>query len=163
MLSLASANSVRQKMESDKHAATCAILSTVLTIRKRRRRRKDREVLVWMHDWLKKRSSFGANNCLISEFRASDHSQFNNFMRMNAETFDALHNLIAPIITKKDMNFRLSVPASDRLAVTLRFLATGKVLITLNAYMYKIKLQYVSTLVCMEYTGCKKSMYDLEM
>lgn len=44
---------------------------------------------------------------------------------MAPEDFDQLLSLISEKIRKSSTNFRDSIPAYDRLAVTLRFLATG--------------------------------------
>ena len=44
---------------------------------------------------------------------------------MSPERFDHLLELVKPIIEKKDTNLRKSIPAAERLAITLRFLGTG--------------------------------------
>ena len=44
---------------------------------------------------------------------------------MSPERFDHLLELVKPIIEKKDTNLRKSIPAAERLAITLCFLATG--------------------------------------
>lgn len=48
---------------------------------------------------------------------------------MNAEEFEFILNKVAPLITKKDTKWRLAITAKERLALTLRFLATGLLLI----------------------------------
>jgi len=50
---------------------------------------------------------------------------FRNFTRMTASDFELLLQLIGPSIKKQDINMREAIPISTRLAVTLRFLATG--------------------------------------
>jgi hypothetical protein len=45
---------------------------------------------------------------------------------MDPESFDLLLQKLGPIIAKEDTKLRLSIPAEERLAVTLRYLATGK-------------------------------------
>ena len=44
-------------------------------------------------------------------------------------TFDKLLELTAPSITYQDTNKREAIPPGERLAVTLRFLATGKCMV----------------------------------
>ncbi len=51
--------------------------------------------------------------------------QYHNFMRMSCSDFEHLLQLIGPKITKCDTNIRPAISAQDRLALTLRFLATG--------------------------------------
>ena len=45
---------------------------------------------------------------------------------MDQATFDRLLGLVTPIFRRKDTRFREAIPAGERLAVTLMFLATGK-------------------------------------
>jgi len=44
---------------------------------------------------------------------------------MSSIDFEYLINLSGENISKKDTNFRKAIPVKQRLAVTLRFLATG--------------------------------------
>ena len=45
---------------------------------------------------------------------------------MSPERFDSLLKMVAPLISKKDTNFRKAISPEERLAVTLRFLASGE-------------------------------------
>ena len=47
------------------------------------------------------------------------------FLRMSPERFEHLLSLVGPLIQKEDTRFRRSISPEERLAVTLRFLATG--------------------------------------
>ena len=47
------------------------------------------------------------------------------FVEMTAATFETLLNMVAPLIFRKDTNMREAIPPGERLALTLRFLATG--------------------------------------
>lgn len=82
---------------------------------------------IWVRKWLEKRSSDGAHQTLLEEFRNEDGQKhlYKNFLRMNEENFKELLELVSPIIKKNDTNMRTAIPPSERLAVTLRFLATG--------------------------------------
>lgn len=51
---------------------------------------------------------------------------FQNIVKISVEDFDYLLELVSPIISKNDTNFRRAVSPSKRLAVTLRYLATGE-------------------------------------
>ena len=42
------------------------------------------------------------------------------------ESFGLLESFVAPFISRKDTNMRRCISAGERLAVTLRFLATGR-------------------------------------
>lgn len=54
--------------------------------------------------------------------------------------------LVAPIITKKTTKFREPISASQRLAVTLRFLATGESYRSLQ-YMFRIPHNTISGII----------------
>ena len=112
-------------LDMDVELACCAVsIFQSVYIRKRRRRTKRR--IIWTRDWLLRREELGAFNCLISELRAGDAPSYRNFMRLDAETFEDLHSKLSHLIEKQNTRFRKAVPTRERLAVTLRFLATGK-------------------------------------
>lgn len=50
---------------------------------------------------------------------------YKNFLRMDHASFQELLELIKPDIEKEDTYWREAIHAGQRLAVTLRFLATG--------------------------------------
>ncbi|XP_046863316.1 uncharacterized protein LOC124457069 [Xenia sp. Carnegie-2017] len=65
---------------------------------------------------------------------------------MDPESFGVLESLITPLITKKDTNMRRSIPAGERLAVTLRFLATGESYSSLQ-FLYRIARQTMGRII----------------
>ena len=67
----------------------------------------------------------GAYHSLVQELRQMDTPGYRNFLRMNSVSFDLLLQKVAPLITRQDTRLRRSIPAEERLAVTLRWLATG--------------------------------------
>ena len=82
---------------------------------------------VWSHQWLQNRNKefAGVYNLLIEELAREQPSEFMNFVRMNEQQFNYLAKLIKPLIEKVDTNYRKCIPVKMRLAITLRFLATG--------------------------------------
>jgi len=77
--------------------------------------------------------------------------KFENFCRMSVEDFEFLHNLIGPDITKQTTHLRKPVSAKERLAVTLRFLASGDSYKNLS-YLFRISPQLIS---CIIYEVCQ--------
>lgn len=65
---------------------------------------------------------------------------------MSPEDFAHLLALIEPMIRKKDTNYRSAIPPNERLAITLRFLATGDSFTSLM-YLFKVSKQTISTVV----------------
>eukprot|EP00795_Rhopilema_esculentum_P005709 gene5709-10959_t len=65
---------------------------------------------------------------------------------MSPERFDHLLTLVSPKIAKKDTSFRKSIPAAERLALTLKFLATGDAQQSLS-YSFRISKSSVSRII----------------
>lgn len=62
---------------------------------------------------------------IISFFETLFNILFHRFLRMSPDRFEHLLSLVGPSIQKRDTNFRNSIPAAERLALTLRYLASG--------------------------------------
>lgn len=65
---------------------------------------------------------------------------------MSSIDFEYLLQMIEPEIKKKDTLWRKAIPAKVRLAVTLRFLATGDSFRSLY-FLFKISSQVISLIV----------------
>lgn len=65
---------------------------------------------------------------------------------MSSVDFEYLLQMIEPEIKKKDTLWRKAIPAKVRLAVTLRFLATGDSFRSLH-FLFKISSQVISLIV----------------
>lgn len=64
---------------------------------------------------------------LLRELRQNDPDDFKNYLRMDGEDFDYLLKIVGPMIKKQDTIMRESISPEERLvAITLRFLATGR-------------------------------------
>lgn len=60
----------------------------------------------------------------MSELLLNNGSSFQNFVRLTKSDFELLR-LVAPKISKKDTNYLAAISPSIKLAVTLKYLATG--------------------------------------
>ena len=85
----------------------------------------DIERSVWKKPWLEEHDNQGAFTNLVQELRESDQESFRNYLRMGPEAFDYLTDKVDPLISKEDTNFHKAVSPAEKLAVTLRFFATG--------------------------------------
>ena len=95
-------------------------LKSKLDARKKRKRRA-----IWTKSWIGNRLSMGAYHVLVQELRETDTRGFANFLRMDVESFEILLRRVAPLIARQDSVLRLSIQPEERLALTLRWLATG--------------------------------------
>lgn len=118
--------------------ATCILLEE--------EKQKNAERSVWVHDWVEKRESEGCYAKLLPELRANNPNLFKNFLRMSEKDFDYLTGLVSPFIAKQDTCMRKSISAGERLAVTLRFLATGDSFRSLQ-YVFRIPQTTISRIV----------------
>lgn len=75
----------------------------------------------WVREMFAENSGFYSTLCV----RENDPVLYTNFLRMSAEDFDLLLQKDAPQIEKQNTNMRESICAGQRLAITLRFLASG--------------------------------------
>ena len=65
---------------------------------------------------------------------------------MSAADFEFLLQKIGPFIHKQDTSMRKAIPIEQRLAVTLRFLASGDSFVSLE-YTFKISNQLIGKIV----------------
>ena len=110
----------------------------ILLRRRRRRRYKARCRNTWTKRWITRRTGQGVYANLLREFNVEDPECFRQFHRLDRESFDSVLALVGPYIVKKNTIMRESIPPGERLSITLRFLATGKVLFsTFNFFEFK--------------------------
>ena len=81
----------------------------------------------WCRPWLGRREQYGAYHTLFREMREEDKWSFKNFARLNPELFNELKVKLEPLIGRQNTTFRRCISTGERLAITLRFLATGTV------------------------------------
>ena len=60
----------------------------------------------------------------MKEIKVEDPRRFASFVRMDAQQFQYLLDAVSPLIVHKDTPMREAILPAERLAVTLRFLAT---------------------------------------
>lgn len=95
----------------------CALLKKK-TMKKKKR--------LWVRNWISKREYEGVHAKLLEELCSEDCEAYKNFLRMRKNDYDYILSKITNRISKKDTHLRKSISASERLTLTLRFLATGK-------------------------------------
>lgn len=100
-------------------------------IAKRRRealprpRRPKKARSFWVKSWFLLRDTHGQYALLMKELRLKDQQSFRNFTRMTPHLFFALLERLTPRIEKEDTNWRKALAPGLRLALTLRFYASG--------------------------------------
>lgn len=102
------------------HAARRKIILALLVRRLRRKRNRS----LYIRDIFEKRPEYGEYHHLVQELRHSDPEYHFKYFRMTKASFDKLLSLVYHRLVHPPTHRRPISPA-ERLAVTLRFLATG--------------------------------------
>lgn len=137
---------------SRRHDVALAAAITVILACQRRERR------FWVRPSLAARVRYSGTD-LLKDLDADDATNhpslrceircdgsFKNFLRMTSEDFEFIIFMIGHKIGKKDTKFRDAIPVREKLAVTLRFLASGDSYQSLS-YLFKISKSAISLLI----------------
>ncbi|KAK3931751.1 Protein ALP1-like [Frankliniella fusca] len=98
----------------------------------------------WVRPVFADHDTHGAWVSLIPTMRDTDRDLYYNFMRMTPECFDRLLALIMPFIRK--YSWRKPIPPGERLAITLRYLASGDSQTSLS-FLFRVSNQAISKIV----------------
>lgn len=79
----------------------------------------------WSRDWILQRPVYGQYKGLMAELSAEDPTSYKNFIRVDQHMFEELLNVVRTRNAKKNTWYRQSIDPGLRLAITLRYLATG--------------------------------------
>lgn len=121
-----------------------------LALHKVNKKRKKYRRSIWMKEYFKKRN-FG----ILKELEFHENALFKNFTRMSKSNFRVLLGLVEPMIVKQNTHFREAIPAEVKLAITLRYLATGDSFTSLM-YLFKVSKQFISSML----PGVLKAIID---
>ena len=100
-------------------AAAASVYYLPLLINSRKGKKK---IKTWVRKFLEKGAFYG--DLLLKDLRV-DGAGFTNFLRMSTTDFEILLRMVAPKIFRKDTKYRKAIPPYIRLAITLRYLASG--------------------------------------
>ncbi|XP_024141057.1 putative nuclease HARBI1 isoform X2 [Oryzias melastigma] len=135
---------------SRRRAAALALL--LLRLRRERRRR------FWIHPSNQSRRERGQLQNLIAELRR-DSQRHHGYFRMSVEKFDEILSIIGPDLRRQTTNFRNPVSPEERLAMALRYLASGDSLISL-ANNFRLGHSTVVNSVHMVFAAIEDRMMD---
>lgn len=109
-------------MDTNKRKAL-ALLAVLLCDDEPEKAQKKRNI--WVRKVLDRREELGCYNTLLRELSTEDPTRYRRWLRMGEAEFYYLLQIVQPLIAKKDTHLRECIEPGLRLALTLRFLATG--------------------------------------
>ena len=101
---------------------------------------------VWCRQWLLRRTERGAYHTIFKELAVEDTPGFAEYMRMPHTKFVALVEAVAPFIKKQETCMRESIQPSERVALAIRYLATGETFQSLS-FQFRIGTSTISCIV----------------
>ncbi|XP_059929868.1 uncharacterized protein LOC132473675 [Gadus macrocephalus] len=99
----------------------------------------------WVHPIFRTRNQRGEYHALVQELRL-DALLFHQYFRMPPDYFDELLGKVGPLITVADTQFRSAIGPAERLAICLRYLATGDSFHTIG-FSYRVGTSSVCRIV----------------
>lgn len=140
-------------------AATAVLLAGATALSTTTSNSKSRTL--WVSELNGERERYGAFNSTMVTLEISDAREWQNYMRMDKDLFTALLHSVQELISKQDTRLRKAIPPAERLALTLRYLATGESFASLHFQfrMGKSTIAKVIPEVCLAIFQCLKSQY----
>ncbi len=109
-------------------------------------RRRLHQPRLWCRQWIQRRQLFGWYDQLMDELEREDPKSFTNMLRMEPAMFHELVDRLTPRLQKKDTNYRQALSPGLKVAVTLKYLATGDRYKTL-AHGFRVPHNSVSIII----------------
>ena len=81
---------------------------------------------IWVRPWLLQREERGAYHNIMADLYATDIPGFTNYMRMTPEFFEMMKTRLEPRLARQATNYRAPISVGEKLALTIRYLATGE-------------------------------------
>lgn len=123
--------------------ASCAM---AIHMKEKEAKKKRKKRLCWVKPWLQRRPIHGQFEALMSELRLEDPAVFTNFTRVQPDLFQEILANIQPLIEKQFTHYRKPLEPGLKLAITLRYMATGDSYKSLS-YGFRVAHNTISLLV----------------
>ena len=81
---------------------------------------------MWVRPWLLQREERRAYHNIMADLYATDIPGFTNYMRMTPKVFEMMKTRLEPHLARQATNYRAPISVGEKLALTIRYLATGE-------------------------------------
>jgi len=119
------------------------LMAIILLLKRRRKRRINRKV--WQMSWIGRRREKGVFHTLVQELITEDKPTYKRYFRLDERLFKYVLENVGSAIYKQDTHMRQAISADERLAVTLRYLATGVYSNYLSFWYSMIKAKHANS------------------
>lgn len=126
------------QLKQQQNVNNMLILQVVQNHNRVQRRRRQRRT-VWVRPWVQRRIELGQYARLMEELRLEDVRGFRNFLRVDPAMFQELLLRLTPRLTKMDTFYRKAMSPGLKLAVTLRYYASGD---SYHSLMYSFRVPH---------------------
>ncbi|XP_042207910.1 gem-associated protein 8-like [Homarus americanus] len=130
------------EMSQSRRLVAAAATLVIMKDLKKKKRKKG----VWVREWIARRNEEGAHAKLLRELLDEDAVSYKHFLRMCPEDYDYLLEKVTPKIKRQDTHLRKAITPSERLMLTLRFLASGDSYHSLM-YTFRIPVTTISKII----------------
>ena len=111
--------------------------------RRQKRKKRRRE---WVRPYLRRRVAQGHYENLMHELCGEEKEMYKNFLRLDEQLFNEIVERVRPHIERATTNFRDPLEVGLRVAITLRFLATGNSYKSIG-YSFRVAPNTISSIV----------------
>lgn len=80
----------------------------------------------YVREWIRQREQFGHYHQLLPTLQEHDPQSYRYYLRVDPDFFNDMLQRVGPHITHQDTNWKKALEPGLRLAITLRFMATGE-------------------------------------
>ena len=110
-------------MDSNEQAALAAIIIATFTEDNERKKRRNRNT--WVKSWFQKRNSHEFHSQIVRKLRLEKKEIYENYLRIAPGNFEELLEYIKKDILKGGTHLRKPILHEIKVALTIRFLASG--------------------------------------
>ena len=128
------------------HLNLVTVMMALKLQQQKKKKKQPRPRRVWVQPYLQRRVEQGHYHNLMQELSNEVPELFKNFTRMENHLFDHIVDRVTPIIEKKHTYYRKPLDPGLRVAITLRFLATGDSYYSLG-YAFRVAHNTISGIV----------------
>jgi len=106
-------------------AASFAVVAMQISLKKKKKEKVQRKRRWWYRQLFQQRLQYGGNRLMKDMHVELVDDICTHFTRAVLEDFEYLASLVCPNIMRTDIQMKEAITAKERLALALRFLATG--------------------------------------